>query len=231
MVAGFSVGFIESSPLPSPDPPPGWGLWKWQITSPDCPLPKASIAPIRNVGLQFLERRAWNSSDRTSTRWLEGGYGDLPIFGDEVIGGRCRVGCQWPRRTGCPLAASASFLKPNDQRGRLSGRATSLVTHITGSRGQPWNVTQMPVPNRTLSVDRVSWWPGSTHSSCCGSRYVIWAAIWGVFYTLGGVLASVAGQRRGLWRSRWAAVGAAVAVTLGGGGMSRSTRRRVRRHR
>ncbi len=34
-----------------------------------------------------------------------------------------------------------------------------------------------------------------------------------------GVMASVAGQRRGLWRSRWAAVGAAVAVTLGGGGM------------
>ena len=32
-------------------------------------------------------------------------------------------------------------------------------------------------------------------------------------------MGSVAGQRRGLWRSRWAAVGAAVAVTLGGGGM------------
>ena len=32
-------------------------------------------------------------------------------------------------------------------------------------------------------------------------------------------MASVAGQRRGLWRSRWAAIGAAVAVTLGGGGM------------
>ncbi|HYN32842.1 MAG TPA: hypothetical protein VES40_09465, partial [Ilumatobacteraceae bacterium] len=32
-------------------------------------------------------------------------------------------------------------------------------------------------------------------------------------------MASVAGRRRGVWRSRWAAVGAAVAVTLGGGGM------------
>jgi hypothetical protein len=41
----------------------------------------------------------------------------------------------------------------------------------------------------------------------------------GVLVTLGGVVASVAGRRRGVWRSRWAAVGAAVAVTLGGGGM------------
>ena len=32
-------------------------------------------------------------------------------------------------------------------------------------------------------------------------------------------MASETGQSRGLWRSRWAAVGAAVAVTLGGGGM------------
>ncbi len=30
---------------------------------------------------------------------------------------------------------------------------------------------------------------------------------------------AVVGGRRGLWRSRWAAIGAAVAVTLGGGGM------------
>lgn len=32
-------------------------------------------------------------------------------------------------------------------------------------------------------------------------------------------MVAVAGERRGLWRSRWAAIGAAVAVTLGGGGM------------
>ena len=31
-------------------------------------------------------------------------------------------------------------------------------------------------------------------------------------------MGSVDGERRGLWRSRWAAIGAAVAVTLGGGG-------------
>lgn len=32
-------------------------------------------------------------------------------------------------------------------------------------------------------------------------------------------MGEVVGERRGLWRSRWAAVGAAVAVSLGGGGL------------
>lgn len=32
------------------------------------------------------------------------------------------------------------------------------------------------------------------------------------------VYVSASGDRRRLWRSRWAAMGAAVAVTLGGGG-------------
>ncbi|HYN34027.1 MAG TPA: hypothetical protein VES40_15490 [Ilumatobacteraceae bacterium] len=32
-------------------------------------------------------------------------------------------------------------------------------------------------------------------------------------------MGAVTGQRRGVWRSRWAAFGAAVAVTLGGGGL------------
>ena len=32
-------------------------------------------------------------------------------------------------------------------------------------------------------------------------------------------MVAVAGRRQGLWRSRWAAIGAAVAVTLGGGGL------------
>jgi hypothetical protein len=45
---------------------------------------------------------------------------------------------------------------------------------------------------------------------------------WGRLTTLGGFMGSVdvsTGRRGGLWRSRWAAIGAAVAVTFGGGGL------------
>ena len=44
-----------------------------------------------------------------------------------------------------PLAASGSFLEPNAQRGRPSGRATSPITRITGGWGHPQRLVQSSV--------------------------------------------------------------------------------------
>ncbi len=62
--------------------------------------------------------------------------------------------------------------------------------------------------------------PGFWNSATVRGRVVAGQSM-GALETLGGVMGAVAlsGERRGLWRSRWAAVGAAVAVSLGGGGL------------